>query len=99
MFGRISVTENAELLHGIHREACHLLRPRQADSIGDVAAIEREVLISGATAGDAEHGIVFGSLAGVDHDDSRRQGNKGGRGTIRHRQPRHHLAIHDLTDA
>ena len=68
VFCAVVARDHLEFLHGIHRQAGQLLRPCETHGVGDIAPIENETLIAGASTGDTEHGIVFGSTAtGVDH--------------------------------
>src|SRR5262245_41330264 len=50
MLGTIGVADHPKLLHRIHWEARHLLGPRQADGVCDIASVEREILVSGPAA-------------------------------------------------
>jgi hypothetical protein len=98
-FGGIVVGNDAELLHRVHRESGELLRPREADRVGNVAPVECEVLVAGAPAGYAEHRIILcRSRSGIDHHHTGRQSSQRGRGPVRQGQARQHLPVHRLRD-
>jgi hypothetical protein len=70
----VVVRDDLEFLHRVDGERGQLLRAGQADGVRRVAAVEDEVLVARAAAGDGKDRIVLGGAgAGVDHDDARRQ--------------------------
>ena len=96
----VVVGDDVELLHRVDGQAGQLLRPRQADRVRRVAAVEDEVLVARAAARDGEHRIVLrGAAAGIDHDrrPARATTSDDG-GAIRERQRRHHFAGDGLRD-
>ncbi len=71
---RIIVGNDAELLHGVDRQRCHLRRPGQSNCVIHAATVENEILVAAPSAGDAEQRVVLGrARSGVDHDHAGRQ--------------------------
>ena len=95
--GGVVVRDDLELLHRIDGQRRQLLRARQADGVRRVAAVEDEVLVARAAAGDGEDRVVLrGAGARVDHDDAGRQRDERRGGAVRQRQRRQHFARHGL---
>ena len=70
----VVVGDDLELLHRVDRQRRQLLRPCQADGVAGVAAVEDEVLVARAAAGDGKDRIVLRrARPHVDHDDAGRE--------------------------